>query len=184
VGIPSSQSVETMIRTLFLLFLATVVSGCGFHLRGQVELASVMAAPWVTGQDPELVIDLRQGLRQSGVAPVKDSAAATVFIDLATVEYSRSVKSVDSKGVATGYTLQYNVIYRVVEPSGQVLVSNSQLSFSRDLIYQSTQLLQKKEEEKALKASMRDEIVGRIIRRLSSVALNIQSPAVGLVVPV
>jgi outer membrane lipopolysaccharide assembly protein LptE/RlpB len=41
------------------------------------------------------------------------------------------------------------VIYRVVEPSGQVLVSNSQLSFSRDLIYQSTQLLQKKEEEKA-----------------------------------
>jgi len=184
VGIPSSQSVETMIRTLFLLFLTTVVSGCGFHLRGQVELASVMAAPWVTGQDPELVIDLRRGLRQSGVAPVKDSAAATVFIDLATVEYSRWVNAVDSKGIATGYTLQYNVIYRVVEPSGQVLVSNSQLSFSRDLIYQSTQLLQKKEEEKALKASMRDEIVGRIIRRLSSVALNIQSPAVGLVVPV
>ena len=173
-----------MIRTLFLLFLATVLSGCGSHLRGQVELASVMSAPLVTGQDPELVIDLRRGLRQSGVDPVKDSAAATVFIDLATVEYSRSVKSVDSNGIATGYTLQYNVIYRVVEPSGQVLVSNSQLSFSRDLIYQSTQLLQKKEEEKALKASMRDEIVGRIIRRLSSVALNIQSPAVGLVVPV
>ncbi len=173
-----------MIRALFLLFLSTVLFGCGFHLRGQVELASVMATPWVTGQDPELVTHLRRGLRQSGVNPVKDSAAATVFIDLTTVEYSRSVKSVDSKGIATGYTLQYNVIYRVVEPTGQVLIPNSQLSFSRDLIYQSAQLLQKKEEEKVLKASMRNEIVGRIIRRLSRVALNIQLPAVGLVVPV
>lgn len=173
-----------MIRALFLLFLATVLSGCGFHLRGQTELASVMSAPLVTGQDPELVTHLRRGLRQSGVNPVKDLAAATVIIDLATVEYSRSVKSVDSKGIATGYTLQYNVIYRVVERSGQVLVANSQLSFSRDLTYQSTQLLQKKEQEKVLKASMREEVVGRIIRRLSSVALNIQLPAVGQVVPV
>ncbi len=173
-----------MIRTLFLHFLSTVLSGCGFHLRGQVELASVMSAPLVTGQDPELVTHLRQGLRQSGVNPVKDLAAATVIIDLATVEYSRWVNAIGSNGIATGYTLQYNVTYRVVERSGQVLVANSQLSFSRDLTYQSTQLLQKKEQEKALKASMRAEIVGRIIRRLSSAALNIQSLAVGQVAPV
>ena len=92
-----------------------------------------MSSPWVTGQDPALVVDLRNALRQSGVQPVKDSSSATVIIDLASVDYSRAVKSVDSQGTATGYTLKYEVLYRVVDRSGRVVVENTPLSFSRDL---------------------------------------------------
>ena len=112
-------------------------------------------------------MDLRTALRQSGVQPVKDAASATVIIDLATVEYTRAVKSVDSQGTATGYTLEYEVLYRVVDRLGRVLVENTSLSFTRDLVYKSTELLQKKQEEEALKISMRQEIVRRIIRRLA-----------------
>ena len=135
-----------------------------------------MSAPWVTGQDSALVVDLRNALRQSGVQPVKDSSLATVIIDLARVDYSRSVISVDSQGTATGYTLTYEVLYRVVDRLGRVLVENTSLSFSRDLQYRSTQLLQKKQEEEALKVSMRQEIVRRIIRRLDGVAYRPQVP--------
>ncbi|MDC0166822.1 hypothetical protein OAI79_02335, partial [Gammaproteobacteria bacterium] len=85
-------------RTFTAILLTALLAGCGFHLRGQVELAPIISAPWVTGQDPALVVDLRNGLRQSGVHPVKDTASASVIIDLATVDYSRSVKSVDSQG--------------------------------------------------------------------------------------
>ncbi len=121
-------------------------------------------------------MDLRTALRQSGVQPVKDAASATVIIDLATVEYTRAVKSVDSQGTATGYTLEYEVLYRVVDRLGRVLVENTSLSFTRDLVYKSTELLQKKQEEEALKISMRQEIVRRIIRRLGGVAFNRQAP--------
>ena len=102
-----------MMRTLTAILLSALLVGCGFQLRGQVELAPVMSAPWVTGQDSTLVVDLRNALRQSGVQPVKDSSSATVIIDLARVDYSRSVISVDSQGTATGYTLKYAVLYRV-----------------------------------------------------------------------
>jgi len=64
------------------------------------------------------------------------------------------------------------VLYRVVDRSGRVLVENTPLSFSRDLQYRSTELLQKKQEEEALKVSMRQEIVRRIIRRLDGVAYH------------
>jgi len=141
-----------------------------------MELAPVISAPWVTGQDLDLVADLRNGLRQSGVHPVKDAASASVIIDLATVEYIRSVKSIDSQGTATGYTLEYQILYRVVDRMGRVLVDNTSLSFSRDLEYKSTQLLQKKQEEDALKISMRQEIVRRIIRRLGTIAYHRQAP--------
>ena len=165
-----------MMRTLTAILLSALLVGCGFQLRGQVELAPVMSAPWVTGQDSTLVVDLRNALRQSGVQPVKDSSSATAIIDLARVDYSRSVISVDSQGTATGYTLKYEVLYRVVDRLGRVLVENTPLSFSRDLQYRSTELLQKKQEEEALKGSMRQEIVRRIIRRLDGVAYRRQVP--------
>ena len=165
-----------MMRTLTAILLSALLTGCGFHLRGQVELAPIMSAPWVTGQNQTLVVDLRNALRQSGAHPVKDAASATVIIDLATVDYTRSVTSVDSKGTATGYTLQYKVVYRAVSRAGKVLVSNTPLTFTRDLVYKSTELLQKKQEEEALQISMRQEIVRRIIRRLDGVAFNRQAP--------
>ena len=165
-----------IMRTFTAILLTALLAGCGFHLRGQVELAPIISAPWVTGQDPALVADLRNGLRQSSVDPVKDAASASVIIDLATVDYSRSVKSVDSQGTATGYTLQYEILYRVVDRTGRVLVDNTPLNFSRDLEYKSTELLQKKQEEEALKIAMRQEIVRRIIRRLGAIASHRQAP--------
>ena len=165
-----------IMRTFTAILLTALLAGCGVHLRGQVELAPIISAPWVTGPDPALVVDLRNGLRQSGVHPVKDTASASVIIDLATVDYSRSVKSVDSQGTATGYTLKYEILYRVVDRTGRVLVDNTPLNFSRDLEYKSTELLQKKQEEEALKISMRQEIVRRIIRRLGAIASHRQAP--------
>jgi len=64
----------------------------------------------------------------------------------------------------------------VVDRRGRVLVENTPLSFSRDLEYKSTELLQKKQEEEALKISMRQEIVRRIIRRLGAIAYHRQAP--------
>ena len=165
-----------IMRTFTAILLTALLAGCGFHLRGQMELAPVISAPWVIGQDLDLVADLRNGLRQSGVHPVKDAASASVIIDLATVEYIRSVKSIDSQGTATGYTLEYEVLYRVVDRTGRVLVDNTSLNFSRDLEYKSTELLQKKQEEEALKIAMRQEIVRRIIRRLGAIASHRQAP--------
>lgn len=88
------------------------------------------------------------------------------------MQYSRKVISVDSNGTATGYELEYNVLYRVVDRQGKILVGNTSLNFSRELEYSSTDLLQKKQEEEALKKSMREEVTRRIIRRLDGIALE------------
>lgn len=161
------------LKNLILALSLLALAGCGFHLRGQVNLSPIMASPWVTGQDNQLVTDLRELLRESGVSPVKDASSATVIIDLASVDYVRTVKSVDSNGTATGYILQYKVLYRVVDTKGKVLVGNTPLSFSRELTYSSVDLLQKKQEEEALKESMRAEVTRRILRRLDGIALNV-----------
>jgi len=97
---------------------------------------------------------------------------ATAIIDLVSVNYSRSVQSVDARGIATGYRLKYHVIYRVVDRSGRLLVDNTGLSVTRDLAYQSDQVLQKQKEEKILREALRQDVVRQIIRRLGGVTLS------------
>ncbi|MDP7490861.1 MAG: LPS assembly lipoprotein LptE [Arenicellales bacterium] len=159
-------------RALLYATAVIVLSACGFHLRGQVELAPLLSAPWVKSSDAALAADLRNALRQSGVTPVKDPAVATAIIDLVSVNYSRSVQSVDARGIATGYRLKYHVIYRVVDRSGRLLVDNTGLSVTRDLAYQSDQVLQKQKEEKILREALRQDVVRQIIRRLGGVTLS------------
>ena len=55
-----------MLKKKIVIFaLAGLVAGCGFQLRGLVELGPTLSNPWVTGQDNQLVVDLRMALKQS-----------------------------------------------------------------------------------------------------------------------
>lgn len=159
-------------RLLLPLLLTMLLSGCGFHLRGQTEFSPLLAVPYVNGKDSQFVSALNAGLQQSGLLPTKDPSTATAIIDLTAVEFDRKVISIDSRGVATGYLLTYRVSYRVVNRSGRVLVENAQVGLTRNLTYQSTQVLQKEAEESALTETMIEDIVRQMLRRLGSVSYS------------
>ena len=158
-------------RMLVPVVLAFVLSGCGFHLRGQIEFSPLLAIPYVNGKNDGFVKALNSGLRQSGLVPAQDPSNATAIIDLTAVHYDRVVISIDSRGLAPGYQLSYTVSYRVVNRSGKVLLENSKITLKRNLTYQSTQVLQKQAEESALKDVMIEDMVRQIVRRLGSVSL-------------
>lgn len=173
---PTKGHGEKMERIVVFILMITV-AGCGFHYRGKVDLSSTVSSIWVSGENQELVSDLRLALQHSGTNVVNDPSKALLIIDILQVQYVKLVKSVDSKGTATGYTLSYTIVYRAMDKNGRVIINDTQLVFSRDLPYSSNQLLQKREEEKLLKSSMRMEAVRRIIRRLTLLTQNLDSAA-------
>jgi len=59
-----------------------------------------------------------------------------------------------------------------VNRSGRVLVENAQVGLTRNLTYQSTQVLQKEAEESALTETMIADIVRQMVRRLGSVSYS------------
>ena len=169
----SRYKVQILLGVLYLLLLA----GCGFHLRGELVLSPVLTAPYVNAADAEFKADLTKALNRSGIMAVNDPDNASAIIDLVSVKYDRQVLSINSRGQATGYILTYEVLCRFVDRAGRVLTSPARLKLSRTLEYQSTQVLQKKQEEDALRARMRDDLVQQILRRLNSVS---QAPPGGL----
>ncbi|MDE0919486.1 MAG: LPS assembly lipoprotein LptE [Arenicellales bacterium] len=164
-------------NVVILLASAMLIAGCGFHLRGKVQLPAVFSATHVKGTDLSLVDDIKRALRVAGGAVVNEKAEATVSIELLRVTYSRAVRSINEQGIAVSYELQYDVRYRVSGQAKQRLVPDARIALKRTLDYgdKNMQILQKAIEENLLKQEMRDEIVRQVISRLASVKVGLMA---------
>jgi LPS-assembly lipoprotein len=158
-----------MRKLALLLILSSVllVQGCGFKLRGQVDLPPALQSVYVDGPDPVLVDDLKRSLDFSGAQIVSspEVASAAVLLDS---RYERVVRTLDARGVATGYVLRYDARFRVVDASGEQLQQSQVITLRRNFDFSADELLQKEGEEEFLKSDMRSQIVQRVLRQLSS----------------
>ena len=159
-----------MRKLAFLLTLSAtlIAAGCGFHLRGKVELSPALERVYLEGADPQMINDLKQSLDFSGATIVDqpDSATAAVLLDS---RYERVVRNLNARGLATGYVLRYDARFRVVSREGEQLHESPTITLRRNFDYDSTQVLQKEGEEEFLKEDMRKQIVQRIMRQLAAI---------------
>jgi len=152
---------------LISLLSASLLTGCGFHLRGKVDIPPELSSIYVKGtKDRQLVTRVEQALRQNGVNVVTSADGAKAVLDLTNVNSTRNVSTLDQRGKATGYVLNYRVTYTVIDTEGLSLVKPTTVSLSRDFNFDSTQVLQKEGEAKFLINDMRDEATQRILSRL------------------
>ncbi|WP_455197948.1 LPS-assembly lipoprotein LptE [Kaarinaea lacus] len=149
-----------------LILLLLLLTGCGFHLRGSVELPPEMKEINVVDAGGETLIapDLRDALRDRAVQVV-DSAGMTLRVR--SESYSRRVLSVDSSGRALEYGLTYKVRVRLQAADGAVWVADELITIQRDLRFDPTAVLASSGEEALLQDEMRREAVQRILRLLS-----------------
>ncbi len=156
-------------RLLLILASFSILSGCGFALRGNVTIPESLSTMAVVGNDLGFVDELKDALDKVGVnVTAKDDKTAAI-LDLGKTEYEREVRTTDSDGRATAYTLRYNVGYNVVSGAGEALQINQNLTQTRVLEFDPLLALQAQEEEDFLKEDMREEIVLQILRRLSRI---------------
>jgi LPS-assembly lipoprotein len=66
------------------LLLSLYLSGCGFHLRGKIEIPESMQRIYLTGDDQysEFIIEAKRALDRNGVKVVKSSTDAPFTIDI------------------------------------------------------------------------------------------------------
>ena len=161
--------------TLVIVLAVLSFSGCGFHLRGEVLLPSVMAKPHLDGSDLELMRRLEEELHARGAHPAADPAGASAVIELLRVAYLREVGTLDLSGTVTGYVLKYEVVYRVLGPDLEVLVDETRITLSRNLDYDRGQVLQLEQDETLLRNELVQEAVRRMLTRLMT--LSAKHPA-------
>lgn len=153
---------------MLVILLVLLLQGCGFHLRGSVQLAFGLSPLFV--HEPNAGTDigavLRASLRANDVDLVKDERAASAVLTLHSERHQRRVLSVSSAGSVQEFELSYRVNYSVKDSHQRALLSNQWANVSRDLRYDETAVLGKSGEETQLKRDMVDDAAQQILRRL------------------
>lgn len=163
----ASSGLKRRLRSLALLALASFcITGCGFHLRGQVSLP--FETLYIPGTSP-LVVELKRNLAAASktrvVADAKEAEAQLGF----TVEAREKViLSFDTSGRVREYQLRYRVGFRVTDAKGAVFVPTSEILLTRDISFSSGQILSKESEEVLLYRDMQSDMVQQLMRRLAA----------------
>ena len=156
-----------MTRYLLLVVLtAATLTGCGFALRGNVDLPASLDRVAVDGADFEMVDHLESALAANGTRVVDPGDRTAAVLRLLQSEFTRDVRSTDADGLVTSYTLKYRVAYDLRTAGGDELQASQRLVHERVIGYDPLHPLHSEEEEALLRAEMQEEIVLQILHRL------------------
>jgi LPS-assembly lipoprotein len=158
-----------LLRPLLALILAAALAGCGFHLRGAGSSKLPYQTMYISlPETADVNIWLQRYIRSSGSTQVVDDAesAEAIFQQL-TNSRQKSILSVNTLGRVREYRLQLSYTFRVVNRKGQVLVAPNEVTLTRDVTYDDSNILAKNQEEDLLWRDMTNDLVNQIMRRLS-----------------
>jgi len=164
------QSAVQVIVSLALIYSVVVLSGCGFHLRGSIELPEELSEVALQGIRPngELGVAIRNGFARVGSQVLESVSSARSVLVISQDSYSRRVLSVDSIGQANEYELRYTVGFRLDDPDGANRVVQQSISLRRQYRFDPELTLAKADEEARLVREMRQDAVRQMLRRLKA----------------
>jgi LPS-assembly lipoprotein len=153
-----------------VLSSASLLSGgCGFQLQGRQPLPTAFKSVFIVAEDPQtdFVQDLRKALLAAGVVLTtkKEAAGATLIIE--TDEVVERILSVSARNVPREYELAYRVKLSVATAERELMPSE-EFVLRRDISFDETILLAKQREQELLRDVLANDLVGLVMRRLST----------------
>lgn len=159
-------------RALAALLLLTMLSACGFHLRGA---DGALALPFETlyvavdARSPfgvELARNLRAG---SGTRLVAKASDAQAVMEVLSETKDKQILSLNTAGRVREYSLTHALRFRVVDKVGKELLMPTEIVLKRSISFNEAQVLAKEAEEALLFRDMQTDLVQQIMRRLAAI---------------
>jgi len=157
------------IATVLAAGMIMALAGCGFRLQGRVPLSSALTITHVAADDiqSDFVQDLRRALLASGVRLAATPGEATAVIEIERDELAERILSVSARNIPREYELTYSVRIRVMRGERELLASED-IAVTRDFSFDERIVLAKEREKETLRAALAHDLVGIVMRRLSS----------------
>lgn len=155
--------------TLAALVAAISLSGCGWHLRGQLPLSDSINVLVVDAEQSNFRDILVDALQDANATVVDDFQAAKAVVRVTDEEYRREVRTLDNRGKVNGYTLIYTIEYEVVNANGELIRNTRSLTERADYNFDPVLVLGLEVEELEIREGMEEELVQRILRQLNSI---------------
>jgi len=156
---------------LIVVSALLLLSGCGFHLRGDIDLPAGLQQMHVQGTSTHsgLGLELKRSLKTSGVNVVSDVTSAQVILNITAPAFERRLLSVSGiSGKTAEYELIYTLQVSLLDRKGKVLLAPQTLRQLRDYTYDQNNVLGKGDEQSRLQQSMQRDLVRQVLNRLKA----------------
>ena len=156
------------IRSLSIGLLMLSVTACGFHLRGELALASSLVPVYiVSDKDKVLRQELLALFELNAIEQARDRNIAASVLRIDSVERSRRVLSTDTNGLVREYELAYTLAYTF--EGSDALKQQNTISLKRELVFDSSNVLAYNTESRFLYQDMQRNAARLILLQLQSV---------------
>ena len=160
-------------RTVSVLVLAGIVSllsACGYHLRGELALPPGMERVHVESSDPfgPLKRNVEKALERSGAKIESAPGDGIAEVSLTGVSIAPIVRSVSSNARVNEFTMLYHVELQITDGTGKVLMPKQVIEQSRVFTFDQTQAIGTGAEQDEIKKEMEREMTQAVVRRVDS----------------
>ena len=151
-----------------LVAAALLLSGCGFKLRGALDLPEDIRTVQVMAP-PELRNDILTLLESGGVGVSTNGGGADARITVTSERFSRRVLSVDpTTGKEREFELAYTLDFGVTDRGGRAVIENGKVNLLRDYVFDPEAVIGAGREEELLREEMRRDAVRQLMRRIEA----------------
>ncbi|WP_223296749.1 LPS-assembly lipoprotein LptE [Thiorhodovibrio frisius] len=116
--------------TLSLIITLLLISGCGFQLRGALDIPSEYSPVFIQSGGP-VGTAMEERLQGGGLSMTQVAAQAGLIVRVLGQQRSSRVVAVDSSGKALAYEQVYTVTFDALGAQGQVLLPPQSMSAAR-----------------------------------------------------
>ena len=162
-------------RTIFLrcstIAAATLVlSACGFHMRGEVQLPPGMQRVHVQIADPysPLGRDLEAALKRSGAKVENAAGDGIAEITIPAVSIAPIVRSVGANAFVNEFSMVYHVEMQITDANGKILMPKEVIEHSREFTFDQTQAIGTSAEQDEIKKEMERDMVPALLRKIEA----------------
>ncbi|WP_428609378.1 LPS assembly lipoprotein LptE [Sedimenticola sp.] len=161
---------KKLLSLALLVWTLSLLQGCGFKLRGSVDLPSHIGPVYIQGLGEYDLLrrELSQMLSFSDIPVAKDAKGASSILTISNRASDRRVISVDGNGNVAEYELHEGAKFSLRGTDKRELVKEQSVSAITTYLNSETQVLGKQQEEGTLRNDLQRDLASQIMRRLQA----------------
>lgn len=148
-----------------ILVLASLLTACGYHLRGAYDLPKSMKNVFVQGGSSTFRDQFNQMLKSSSGKLVETPDKADIVVRVYRDEVERRVLSLSQRGRSNDIELSGHLEYEIIDPKKGILVAREPVDFRREYFNDQQDVIAKDNEETVIRKEMYQQVVRTVINR-------------------
>ena len=154
-----------LIKKSVILGMALLLSACGYHLRGALELPAGLKNVYLEGGSGQLQEQFNSAMKTSSVGIASSPETAGMIVRIFNEDNQRRVLSLSSSGAANNFELEYRFDYELVDSQNKVLMPRQSVEIKREYYNDQVAVIAKGNEEIVIRNEMYQQAVRSIVNR-------------------